>query len=100
MLPKPPTWSGEYGAWFKDPGVVAAYHRRPPYPAEVFELLAALAVDDPRAVLDVGAGTGDVARRLAPLVARVDAVDFSPGMIEKGKTLPGGDHPNLRWIHS
>jgi ubiquinone/menaquinone biosynthesis C-methylase UbiE len=99
MLPKPKHWSDDYGAWFKDPGIVAAYHRRPPYPAEVFELLAALAVDEPRAVLDVGAGTGDVARGLVPLVERVDAVDFSLGMIEKGQRQPGGDHSNLRWIH-
>ena len=63
-------------------------------------MLADLAVDSPRTVLDVGCGTGDIARRLAPLVDHLDDVDFSGGMIKKGKRLPGGDHPNLTWSHS
>jgi SAM-dependent methyltransferase len=78
--------------------VVAAYRHRPPYPAEVFAILCELIVDEPRSVLDAGTGTGELARGLAPLVARVDAVDPSPGMIALGRSLPGGDHPNLRWI--
>jgi SAM-dependent methyltransferase len=100
MMPKPTHLSAEYGAWFKDPLVVAAYPSRPPYPAAVIQALRALAVDAPRAVLDVGCGTGDLARRLAPLVERVDAVDFSAGMIARGRRLAGGDAPNLRWIEA
>jgi len=46
----------------------------------------------------VGAGTGDIARRLAPLVERVDAVEWSAAMIARGKRQPGGDDPRLRWI--
>jgi SAM-dependent methyltransferase len=64
----------------------------------VIDTLAELVVDSPRAVLDVGTGTGELARRLADRVDRVDAVDVSPAMIAKGRTLPGGDQPNLRWI--
>ena len=30
---------------------------------------------------------------------RVEAVDFSEQMIEQGKQLPNGDHPQLRWIY-
>jgi SAM-dependent methyltransferase len=97
MLPKPSHLSGKYGAWFKDPLMVASYPARPAYPAAVLELVASLAVDVPRAVLDVGCGTGELARRLAPQVDRVDAVDFSAGMIELGRRLPGGDAPNLHW---
>jgi SAM-dependent methyltransferase len=97
-MPKPGYWSTEYATWFRDPGVVAAYRYRPPYPDEVFDILSGLVVDSPRGVLDIGAGTGDIARRLAGLVERVDAVDFSPGMIEEGRRLPGGDQPNLNWI--
>jgi SAM-dependent methyltransferase len=99
-LSKPSHLSGEYGAWFKDPLIVAAYHHRPPYPAQAIETLAGLVRGTPRTVLDVGCGTGDVARRLAPLVDRVDAVDFSAGMLEKGRGLPGGDHPHLRWVQA
>ncbi len=100
MLPKPPQFAPEYGAQFKDRSVAQAYPHRPPYPAETFAALASLAVDTPRAVLDVGAGTGDIARRLAPLVDRLDAVDFSAAMIAQGRRQPGGDHPNLNWIHA
>jgi SAM-dependent methyltransferase len=100
VLPKPPNLAPEYGAWFQDPGIIAAYHHRPPYPVEVFAILTGLLSDGPRVVLDVGCGTGDIARPLAPLVERIDAVDVSAGMIAKGRQLPGGDHPHLRWIQS
>ena len=99
MLPKPRHLGVEYAAQFKDASIVEAYHRRPPYPAEVFEILADLVADEPRVVLDVGCGTGDLARMLVDFVDRVDAVDFSGRMIEKGRRLPGGNHPNLNWIH-
>jgi SAM-dependent methyltransferase len=98
MLPKPAHLAPEYGAQFQDAAIVAAYHYRPPYPAEVFSLLADLITDAPRHVLDVGCGTGYVARPLAPLVDRVDAVDPSAAMIAAGRQEPGGDAPNLRWI--
>jgi SAM-dependent methyltransferase len=61
-------------------------------------VLAELAGDPPRLVLDAGCGTGDVARLLAPLVERLDAVDISEPMIRRGRTLAGGNAPNLRWI--
>ena len=78
--------------------VIAAYVSRPPYAQAAIEFLPDLITDQPAAVLDVGCGPGDIARRLAPLVDHVDAVDFSPGMIETGRRLPGGGAPNLRWI--
>ena len=49
--------------------------------------------DHPRTVLDLGCGTGYLARPLAPLVDRVDAIDISAAMIEEGKRLLGSDHP-------
>ena len=64
--------------------------RNPQLIAEVFE---------PRRVLDVGCGRGDIARRLVGRVEQVDAVDFSRPMIEAGRRLPDGDHPRLRWLH-
>lgn len=101
MQPKPKHWQPEYGAWFQDAGIVAAYPNRPPYPPETFVILTGLmAADAPRAVLDVGCGTGDLARRLAPLVERVDAVDLSAGMIARGKGLPGGTDPHIRWMRA
>ena len=98
MQPKPKHLGPEYAAQFQDAAVVAAYPTRPPYPPEVFEILAERITTEPRSVLDVGCGTGDVARRLAPRLARLDALDVSWRMIARGKALPGGDAPNLRWI--
>jgi SAM-dependent methyltransferase len=96
--PKPRGWESDYAAWFDEASVAGRYGYRPPYPAPVFPLLAGLAVDPPRAVLDAGCGPGDLARSLAPLVARVDAVDRSPRMLAEGRRLPGAGAANLRWI--
>lgn len=98
MRPKPKHLGPPYGAQFSDQSVVAAYRYRPPYPAEVFAILASLISDEPHAVLDAGCGTGDIARRLLDLVERVDAVDCSQPMIELGRSLPGGNDPRLHWI--
>lgn len=99
MEPKPENFSTYYAEAFKDQHVVEAYRYRPPYPQQVFAILAALVVDEPRTVLDVGSGSGDIARPLVELVERVDAVDFSQNMIERGKHLPNGNHPQLHWIY-
>ncbi|HEX3640160.1 MAG TPA: class I SAM-dependent methyltransferase, partial [Ktedonobacteraceae bacterium] len=64
----------------------------------VFNILASLLTDEPRAMLDVGTGSGDIARHCVEFVDRVDAVDCSPAMLEKGKHLSNGDHPRLNWI--
>ena len=82
---------------FTDAAVARAYQRRPAYPPETFEILARLIVE-PRVVLDAGAGTGAVARRLLPYAIRVDAVDPSAAMIAEGRRLTGGEDPRLRWI--
>ena len=98
MIPKPRHLEPEYGTQFKDSSIVEAYQYRPPYPAEIFEILAGLLTDEQRTVLDVGCGRGDIARELVNFVERVDAVDFSANMIETGKKLPGGDNPRINWI--
>jgi SAM-dependent methyltransferase len=101
-VPKPAHLGPEYGAQFSDPSVVAAYHLRPPYADTLFERLTNLIVDGPGAVLDVGTGTGEIARNLvarSAAISRVDALDLSLGMIERGQGLPNGQHPHLRWIH-
>ncbi len=99
MQPEPRDVRTFYADTFKDRRVVDAYRHRPPYPDEVFAILARLLTDEPRTVLDVGAGSGDIARRMVEFARRVDAVDFSERMIEQGKQLPNGDHPHLRWIY-
>ena len=94
--PKPAHLGPAYAAQFQDAAVVAAYPTRPPYPEAVIDLLTSLAVE-PRVALDVGCGTGDIARQLAPRMERVDALDISAAMIAAARRLPGGDARNLRW---
>src|SRR5579862_4001127 len=101
MHPKPAHLGAAYAAQFQDAAVVAAYPNRPPYPAEVFDRLAALVVGPPAPVLDLGCGTGDLARPLAARTQQVrcvDAVDCSAPMLARARTLPGGDQPTLRWV--
>ncbi|MGI8486528.1 MAG: methyltransferase domain-containing protein [Thermomicrobiales bacterium] len=99
MLPKPTQFGRDYGSQFSDASVVSAYHLRPPYPEGTFEILETLLPTDCRSVLDLGCGTGEIARGMAPRVDRVDAVDPSAGMIAKGQSLPGGSVANIAWIH-
>lgn len=93
-----PAERNHLAAVFGHPGVAHAYQHRPPYPDEVFQILGRLITDEPRRVLDLGAGEGALARPLARLADRVDALDVSPAMIAAGRTRPGGRQPNLRWI--
>lgn len=87
----------ELGRVFADDDVAALYQYRAPYPRDVFTILEPLVVE-PRVVLDVGAGTGGLARHFPPSIARVDAVDPSAAMIARGRALPGGADARIRWI--
>ena len=97
-IPKPKHLGPEYADQFKDRSVANAYVNFPPYSSEVFQVLTGLIRDEPSIVLDIGCGTGDVARPLSAFAERVDAVDQSEAMIEIGGAREGGDRPNIRWI--
>lgn len=99
MNPKPAFLGIQHASRFQDQSVVDRYHLRPTYPPETFDILTQLIVDEPRAILDAGCGPGELARYLVDFAERIDAVDMSLPMIEKGKTLPGGDSPKIRWLH-
>src|SRR5215469_14874109 len=99
MIRRHPSLDQKFAARFQDQSVVDRYHLRLTYPPELFDLLNALIVDEPRAVLDVGCGTGNIARPLADYVDRIDAVDQSLPMLERAESLPGGDSPRIRWLH-
>jgi len=98
MTARPAQLRPEIAARFGEEEVVAAYRYRPLYPPETFAILTALITDSPRVTLDVGCGSGNVARPLAQLVDRLDALDISPAMLAAGKELPGGDNPRLHWM--
>lgn len=83
---------------FQLPSVVAAYHLRTPYPAATFPFLLQLAQPLGGPVLELGCGTGELARGLAPSSERVDAIDLSAAMLERARSMPGGDRDNIRWI--
>jgi SAM-dependent methyltransferase len=87
----------ELAATFQHEAVAEAYQHRPPYPDEVFDRLEALITDEPRRVLDIGAGEGAIARPLAPRVEAIDAIDIAPTMIAAGKQRSGGDNPAIHW---
>jgi ubiquinone/menaquinone biosynthesis C-methylase UbiE len=98
MEPKPAFLRPQVASAFQEASVIGAYPRRAPYPESLFHKLAELIAGPSGAVLDVGTGPGDIARRLAPYVERVDAVDWSAGIIALGQRLRGGHDPRIRWI--
>ena len=100
MANKPKQWSTEYASIFQDESVVTAYQYRPSYPPETFSFLSSLipTTVTRRTVLDAGCGTGFIARPIAQVVDRVDAIDISEAMIRTAQALPGGNRSNIRWI--
>jgi SAM-dependent methyltransferase len=99
-IPRPPQFTETHALRWRDADAARVYRHRPSYPAATFDLLVSLIADEPRAVLDLGCGTGNIARPLAPRVARVDAIDLAQEMIDEARTLPGGAAPNISWICS
>ncbi len=97
---KPKHLDSKYAEMFKHRSVSEAYVYRPPYPIQTFEILNTLIGKKPGRVLDVGCGTGNIARHLVDFMHHIDAIDFSESMIAVGKSLPNGNHPNIHWIRS
>ncbi len=96
MKPKPRHLWPEYGAQFQDSAVAAVYRKRPPYPGELFDLLAALLPQPSRArVLELGAGTGEIAIPFAGRVDRLDAVEVSEAMLGIAESQPG--YEQVHW---
>ena len=95
---RPRQYGEDYASRFKNRSLAEAYELRPPYPEETHKILLSLLGESRGRVLDVGCGTGKIARSLVNHVDGVDAVDFSQEMIQVGKSLSNGNHPKLRWI--
>jgi SAM-dependent methyltransferase len=49
-------------------------------------------------ILDLGCGTGEVARRASPDVQSITAIDRSARMIAEARQRAGGDAQNVEWI--
>src|SRR3954468_9002037 len=82
-----------------------ARHRRPYDPLAFPAIARAFGLGSGSTVLDLGTGTGGVARGVAPLGGRVVAVDPAPGMLGAGVPAPdmldearqGGPSANVEW---
>jgi len=96
---KPRHLAPEYGSQFRDEEVAAAYAHRPPYPPETFTILESLLGPRPRAVLELGAGTGDLTYGLAPLVDTLIAVEPSQPMLERGLRRVGAGSGHVEWLN-
>lgn len=98
MKPKPDMWGWAHGSAWLDDETARAYLARPPHPEETLLRLADELGARGGRVLDLGTGTGELARRLAPLARHVDAVDVAAPMLALARTLPGGNAGNIRWL--
>ena len=80
-------------------GEVSEYYQRfrRGYPAEVAnELAAAFALTRDDVVLDLGCGTGQLTRVLAPRVAAVLGMDPEPAMLAQARQATAA--PNVSWL--
>ena len=97
--PKPRHLQQNYGDQFQDQSIAAAYQHRPAHSDELIPVLLDRIPDSaPRAVLDIGCGTGETARLIAPHVDSVDAVDPFQAMLQKAQAL-ADPTANINWIH-
>jgi SAM-dependent methyltransferase len=93
--PKPRHLTAHNAAAFRLEGVAEHYPLRPPYPQAVVDRLRTAG-----RVLEMGCGTAELSRRLAPFAREVVAVDPSAPMLHKARSLPGGDAGNITWVES
>ena len=91
--PEPTFGSGLYE------GTAADYDRfRLPYTAGLVDLVRAeLALNRTGLLVDLGAGTGQLARTLRPFFKRVVAVDPEPDMVEYGRTRTEREDDGIEW---
>jgi SAM-dependent methyltransferase len=94
-----PSHLSEFNAGaFQLKSVVDSYPLRTPYPSALGPVLLSLARPDRGRVLELGCGTGEIARMLAPHVERIDAIDISAPMLARARRMPGGGHGGIRWL--
>ena len=98
--PRPAHLTSENAAAFQLTGVVADYHLRTPYPAALGGFLRDLMMPSGGTAIDLGCGTGELARIIARYAKRVDAVDVSAPMLERARAMTTAESNPIRWIHS
>lgn len=87
------------GESFEDIEVAEHYKYRPDYPADLFAKLYELSPKHGNA-LDLGCGTGKIARRVCGVFNSVTAVDASASMLSIAQNLQETGSQNIRWMCS
>ncbi len=85
------------GQSFEESEVAAHYQYRPDYPEALFTKLIELSPGHGRA-LDLGCGTGKIARRICQAFTTVTAVDASAEMLEVARHAERNRERNIAWI--
>jgi SAM-dependent methyltransferase len=98
VRPKPRGLERQFAEQFCDGSVVAAYGTRPPYADALISLILDYSGTPHPHILELGCGTGELTRRLAPHAQAVTAIDQSARMVSEAQALPGGDAPNITWV--
>lgn len=87
------------GRSFEDPDVANCYGHRPEYPREVFDKLVEISPGH-RSLLDLGCGTGKIARGLAADFDCVTGIDASEAMLRVARASTDEQTSNITWICS
>lgn len=85
------------GQSFEDAEVATYYAYRPPYPDEIATKLVELSPAH-RSLMDLGCGTGKIARTLSSHFQSVFALDASAAMLEVAQQLENGRADNIHWV--
>ena len=85
------------GQSVEDADVAENYRFRPEYPVDVYEKLVALSPSATNA-LDLGCGTGKIARGLSQSFESVTAIDASASMLRVATELQDEGTSNIRWV--
>jgi SAM-dependent methyltransferase len=97
ISPRPPEPTFSSGLY---EGTAEDYDRcRLPYPDDLIEFVGTvLALEGKGLLVDLGAGTGQVARALRPFVERAVAVDSEPDMVEYGRARTERERDRIEWL--
>lgn len=87
------------GESFEDIEVAEHYKFRPDYPPDLFGKLYELSPRH-RCALDLGCGTGKIARQLSGVFDSVTAVDASASMLSVALSLQKAGSQNISWVCS